>query len=132
MRRISRGLQKLTANAGSNQRRREGPFPSIRDMPFAGLPRLPVGGRDRLNIRARGLALRRLTEDDHSVGMSIYTVATNADRSGWNVFVKFENGGRHTILGFKTEAEARAWIAESERVEAGLPPRERLEPEQSA
>lgn len=57
--------------------------------------------------------------------MSIYTVSMNADRSGYDVFVKFENGGRHTIRGFKTEAEAKAWVAEAKRVEAGLPPREK-------
>ena len=50
--------------------------------------------------------------------MATYTVVFRADRAGYDVQVKGDSGARHTILGFKTEAAAKAWIAEDQRLEA--------------
>jgi hypothetical protein len=50
--------------------------------------------------------------------MATYTVVFRADRTGYDVHVKDDSGGRHTILGFKTEAAANAWIAEDQRLDA--------------
>jgi hypothetical protein len=50
--------------------------------------------------------------------MAAYTVVFRADRTGYDVHVKDDSGGRHTILGFKTEAAAKAWITEDERLDA--------------
>ena len=50
--------------------------------------------------------------------MATYAVVFRADRSGYDVHVKDDSGGRHTILGFKTEEAAKAWIAEDQRLSA--------------
>jgi hypothetical protein len=50
--------------------------------------------------------------------MAIYTVVRRADRSGYDIRVKDDSGSRHTILGFETEAAAKAWITEDQRLSA--------------
>jgi hypothetical protein len=50
--------------------------------------------------------------------MPIYSIALNPDRATYDVFIKYENGGRHTVLGFKTAEEAKAWIEEDQRRES--------------
>jgi hypothetical protein len=45
----------------------------------------------------------------------IYTIVWRSDRSGYDVSIKDESGARHTVLGFKTEDEAKAWIRDAER-----------------
>jgi len=54
--------------------------------------------------------------------MATYTVVFRADRTGYDVTVKDDNGGRHTILGFKTAEAARAWITEDQRLSTMGPP----------
>jgi hypothetical protein len=54
--------------------------------------------------------------------MATYTVVFRADRAGYDVHLKDDSGGRHTILGFKTEAATKAWIAEDQRLSAMAQP----------
>jgi hypothetical protein len=54
--------------------------------------------------------------------MATYTVVFRADRSGYDIHVKDDSGGRHTILGFETEEAAKAWIAEDQRLTAASRP----------
>jgi hypothetical protein len=54
--------------------------------------------------------------------MATYTVVRRADRAGYDVHVKDDSGSRHTILGFKTEAAAKAWIADDRRLSAVIRP----------
>ena len=48
--------------------------------------------------------------------MTIYTIATRFDQAGFDVQIVGSNGARQTMLGFKTEAEAEAWIVEDARL----------------
>jgi hypothetical protein len=50
--------------------------------------------------------------------MATYSVVFCADRSAYDVVLRDDVGGWHTILGFKTEAAAQAWIAEDLRANA--------------
>jgi hypothetical protein len=51
--------------------------------------------------------------------MSIYTIVRRADQPGFDISVIGDEGVRHTMLGFKTEADAEAWIQEDKR--RGIP-----------
>ena len=55
--------------------------------------------------------------------MPIYSIVRRADRAGFDIFVKDESGSRHTILGFETEEEAKAWATEDQRWANNFPPR---------
>jgi len=46
--------------------------------------------------------------------MGTYTIVARPDGAGYHIKVVAANGGRHTMLGFKTQAEARKWIATDE------------------
>ena len=54
--------------------------------------------------------------------MSIYTIVRRPDQSGYDIHIKHESGGRHTVLGFKTEAEAKAWIEADQKAIAPQKP----------
>jgi hypothetical protein len=54
--------------------------------------------------------------------MSTYTVLPVNDGSGFNVGVAGNNGARQTILGFKSEAEAEAWILQDKRLNTAANP----------
>jgi hypothetical protein len=43
--------------------------------------------------------------------MGTYTLIARPDGAGYDIGVVAANGARHTMLGFKTRAEAQAWIA---------------------
>ena len=45
------------------------------------------------------------------VSMACYTVLPRQRQPGYKVEVLGDDGARHTILGFTTETEAKAWIA---------------------
>ncbi|MGE4047209.1 MAG: hypothetical protein AB7F35_20265 [Acetobacteraceae bacterium] len=50
--------------------------------------------------------------------MATYTVMRRKRQTGYRVDVVGDDGSRHTILGFDTEAEAQAWIEKDQRLEA--------------
>ena len=43
--------------------------------------------------------------------MTNYTIIQKHDHTGFCVAIVGSNGTRQTVLGFKTQADARAWIA---------------------
>jgi hypothetical protein len=48
--------------------------------------------------------------------MTTYTIVPRADQSAFDIAIVGVDGARQTMLGFKTEADAKAWIAEDERL----------------
>jgi hypothetical protein len=46
---------------------------------------------------------------------STYTITPGADLTGFDIAVVTTDGSRHTMLGFKTMAEAEAWIEDDSR-----------------
>ena len=48
--------------------------------------------------------------------MSTYTIIPRPDQSGYDIAIIGTNGARQTMLGFRTEVEAEAWIAQDERL----------------
>jgi hypothetical protein len=58
----------------------------------------------------------RGTASGYGTRMSTYTIIARTDQVGFSVGVVGDDGARQTILGFKTEADARAWIAQDERL----------------
>jgi hypothetical protein len=48
--------------------------------------------------------------------MTKYTIMPNGDGDGFNVGIAGSNGARQTMLGFKSEAEAEAWILQDRRL----------------
>lgn len=42
--------------------------------------------------------------------MATHLVVPRPDRTGYDIEVTDANGGRHTMLGFMTKAEAEEWI----------------------
>ena len=49
--------------------------------------------------------------------MSIYTIVHQEQQLGYRVDVVSDEGSRHSVLGFDTEAEAEAWIEADRRLE---------------
>ena len=47
--------------------------------------------------------------------MSIYTVVQRADQVGFDISAIGDDGVHHTMLGFKSEADAEAWIEQDKR-----------------
>ena len=43
--------------------------------------------------------------------MATYTILVRSDEAGYDIAVVADNGSRHTMLGFRTQAEVEAWIA---------------------
>jgi hypothetical protein len=60
----------------------------------------------------------------HAGSMATYLVVFREDRTGYDVLVHDDNGGRHTILGFTTEAAAKAWIQDDRRADGAARPEE--------
>jgi hypothetical protein len=58
----------------------------------------------------------------HIGDMATYSVVFREDRSGYDVLVQDDDGGRHRILGFTTEAAAQAWILDDRRADASARP----------
>ena len=51
--------------------------------------------------------------------MATYTIAPRSNQGGFDVAVIGDNGGaRQTMLGFKTKAEAEAWVDDDKKREA--------------
>jgi hypothetical protein len=48
--------------------------------------------------------------------MTKYTITPNDDSSGFNISIAGSNGARQTMLGFQSEAEAKAWILHDKRL----------------
>jgi hypothetical protein len=48
--------------------------------------------------------------------MTTYTIIPRPDQSGYDIAIVGTNGTHQTMLGFKTQAEAEAWIAQDERL----------------
>ncbi len=47
--------------------------------------------------------------------MQSYTIVYRGEGLGYSIHIKDESGARHTVGGFKTEAEAKAWVEEDKR-----------------
>jgi hypothetical protein len=55
--------------------------------------------------------------------MTTYSVIPNGDGTGFNISIAGSDGTRQTMLGFESEAEAEAWIAQDRRLsELPAPP----------
>ena len=50
--------------------------------------------------------------------MAKYNINPGEGGVGFDISIVSDNGGRHTMLGFKTVTEADDWIAEDERLSA--------------
>jgi hypothetical protein len=50
-----------------------------------------------------------------------YAIAPRADLTAFDIAVVATDGSRHTMLGFKTVAEAKAWIEEDRRRDRRTP-----------
>ncbi len=48
--------------------------------------------------------------------MTTYTIIPNGDGTGFNISIAGSNGARQTMLGFASEAEAKAWIIQDRRL----------------
>nr|WP_294510781.1 hypothetical protein [uncultured Rhodopila sp.] len=53
----------------------------------------------------------------HIAAMTQYIIVPNGDGSGFNITVAGADGARQTMLGFSSEAEAEAWIAQDRRLD---------------
>jgi hypothetical protein len=51
-----------------------------------------------------------------------YQIATRVDGTGFDVHVVTSSGVRQTLLGFVTEPEAQAWIAQDQRLSRAANP----------
>jgi hypothetical protein len=47
--------------------------------------------------------------------MQSYSIVYRGEGFGYSVHIKDDSGARHTVGGFKTEAEAKAWVEEDRR-----------------
>lgn len=54
--------------------------------------------------------------------MATYTIVPQSAAGGFAIEVVGGNGARQTLLGFASEAEASAWIAQDERLNAAADP----------
>ena len=50
-------------------------------------------------------------------GMATYTLTPRRDGDGYDIRVVDADGAHHTMLGFKSEADAMAWIARDKKIE---------------
>ena len=51
--------------------------------------------------------------------MNTYTIVPHSDGLGYDILIVSDNGVRQTILGFKTEADAEAWIDDDKKRDPG-------------
>jgi len=49
--------------------------------------------------------------------MATYTLMPRRDGDGYDIRVVDADGAHHTMLGFKTEADATAWIVHDTKIE---------------
>jgi hypothetical protein len=56
------------------------------------------------------------TERHHIGGMAKYNIYPGEDSVGFEISVISDNGAKQTMLGFKTFAEADAWVTEDMRL----------------
>lgn len=61
----------------------------------------------------------------HTPAVATYTIASNAEGSGFDVAVITSDGVHHTILGFATRGDAKARIADDSRLTDSVEPDER-------
>ncbi len=54
--------------------------------------------------------------------MDKYHIAARADGTGFDVHIVTSSGVRQTVLGFVTEPEAQAWIAQDQRLSHAADP----------
>jgi hypothetical protein len=47
--------------------------------------------------------------------LATYTITARTDFTGFNIAIVATDGSRHTMLGFRTMAEAEAWIEADRR-----------------
>ena len=47
--------------------------------------------------------------------MQSYSIVYRGEGFGYSVHIKDDSGARHTVGGFKTEAEAKAWVEDDKR-----------------
>jgi hypothetical protein len=62
----------------------------------------------------------------HNGDMATYTVIPRPDQSGFDIAIAGADGTRQTMLGFKTEGDAKAWIVQDERLNGPWPSREQF------
>ena len=77
------------------------------DGPPLSPPVQPLGGRWKGTLTARAIL----------PGMATYTVIPRRDGDGYDIRVVDAEGAYHTMLGFKTEADAMAWIVHDTKIE---------------
>nr|WP_294529056.1 hypothetical protein [uncultured Rhodopila sp.] len=77
-----------------------------------------VARAGRQNYRAtRSVPDAILVRIPHIAPMTQYIIVPNGDGSGFNITVSGANGARQTMMGFDSEAEAEAWIAQDRRLD---------------
>jgi hypothetical protein len=69
------------------------------------------------DLRYTQMCCRRLGVSDHVPQMANYTVVPRSSDDGFDVAVIGNDGARQTILNFRTETDAKAWIVQDERHE---------------
>jgi hypothetical protein len=57
------------------------------------------------------LTKREIAPPEGRLAMAIYSIVPRSDGTGFDIEVISNDGTRHTMLGFATEAEAKEWIA---------------------
>ena len=57
------------------------------------------------------------TENVSYWDMASYTIMPRTDGDGFDIAIVGTNGARQTVLGFKTEAAAAAWIEQDKRLD---------------
>jgi hypothetical protein len=53
--------------------------------------------------------------------MTAYTLVPRQDRAGYDIRVVDADGAHHTMLGFKTEADAWTWIVHDKEMDEARP-----------
>jgi hypothetical protein len=89
--------------------------------------------QDRAAMLRTQICRKRPARRDQIIGMASYTIVPRISDDGFDVAVVGSNGARQTILNFKTEADAGAWIAQDEQHDRrrDLLPRESVQEENS-
>ena len=54
--------------------------------------------------------------------MTTYTITARAAHDGYDIAIVGSDGARQTLLGFRTEAEAEAWIEQDKRLNTAEDP----------
>jgi hypothetical protein len=59
--------------------------------------------------------LKRSARRHQIIAMATYMIVPRTGDDGFDISVVGDRGDRHTILNFKTEADAEAWIVQDEQ-----------------